>query len=162
VVVWAHQWDGPLGPYFVRLLRELGYRATLRVATVAAFARNVNDSRRRAQASVGTWVADYPSASDFFDLFFRCSSFRPADPADTRSGSFFCHPGIDRLMSRADDLQITDPQAAARVWAEVDHEITDLAPWVSFASLRSADFISARAGDYQYAGGILLDQLWVR
>jgi YVTN family beta-propeller protein len=162
VVVWAHQWDGPLGPYFVRLLRELGYRATLQIATVAAFARNVNDSRRRAQASVGTWVVDYPSASDFFDLFFRCSSFRPADPADTRSGSFFCHPGIDRLMSRADDLQATDPQAAARVWAQVDHEITDLAPWVPFASLRSADFTSARAGDYQYAGGILLDQLWVR
>jgi peptide/nickel transport system substrate-binding protein len=129
---------------------------------VAAFARNVNDSRRRAQASVGVWVADYPSPSDFFDLFFRCSSFRPADPADTRSGSFFCHPGIDRLMSRADDLQATDPQAAARVWAEVDHEITGLAPWVPFASLRSADFTSARAGDYQYAGGILLDQLWVR
>jgi YVTN family beta-propeller protein len=162
VVVWAHQWDGPLGPYFVRLLRELGYRATLHVATVAAFARNVNDSRRRAQASVGTWVADYPSASDFFDLFFRCSSFRPADPADTRSGSFFCHPGIDRLMSRADDLQATDPHATARVWAEVDHQITDLAPWVPFASLRSADFTSARAGNYQYAGGILLDQLWVR
>jgi YVTN family beta-propeller protein len=162
VVVWAHQWDGPLGPYVVRLLRELGYRATLQVASVAAFARNVNDSRRRAQASVGTWVADYRSASDFFDLFFRCSSFHPADPADTRSGSFFCHPGIDRLMSRADDLQATDPQAAAGVWAEVDHEITDLAPWVPFVSLRSADFTSARAGDYQYAGGILLDQLWLR
>jgi YVTN family beta-propeller protein len=164
VVVWAHQWDGPLGPYFVRLLSELGYRASLRVASVAAFARNVNDTRRRAQASVGTWVADYPSASDFFDQFFRCSAFRPADPADTHSGSFFCHPAIDRLMNQADQLQASDPRAAARVWAQVDHEITDLAPWVPFATLRSADFTSARTGDYQYnpARGILLDQLWVR
>ena len=54
--------------------------------------RNVNDSRRRVQASVGSWIVDYPSASDFFNLFFRCSAFRSADPADTRSGDFFCDP----------------------------------------------------------------------
>jgi peptide/nickel transport system substrate-binding protein len=164
VVVWAHQWDGPLGPYVVQLLRDLGYRASLRVASVAAFAGNVNDTRRRAQASVGAWVADYPSASDFFDQFFRCSSFRPADPADTRSGSFFCYPAIDSLMNRADQLQADNPQAAAQVWAQVDREITDLAPWVPFASLRFVDYTSTRAGDYQYnpARGILLDQLWVR
>jgi YVTN family beta-propeller protein len=164
VIVWAHQWDGPLGPYFVGVLHELGYRASLRVASVATFARNVNDTRRQVQASIGTWVVDYPSASDFFDLFFRCSSFRPADPADTRSGSFFCHPGIDRQISQADQLQVSDPQAAGQAWAKVDHEITDLAPWVPLVSLRFADFTSARVGDYQYnpVWGILLDQLWVR
>lgn len=73
------------------MLRALGYRASLQVASVAAFARNLNDSRRRVQASVGTWVADYPSASGIFDLFFRCSTFRPAEPGTARSGSFFCH-----------------------------------------------------------------------
>ena len=163
VVVWAHQWDGPLGPYAVSVLNELGYHASLRVASVAEFVLNVNDTRRQIQASVGTWIADYPSASDFFDLFFRCSSFRPADPADTHSGSFFCNPGIDRQMSQADQLQASDPQAAAQAWAEVDHEITDLAPWVPLASLRFADFTSARVGNYQYSpAGIPLDQLWVR
>jgi YVTN family beta-propeller protein len=164
VVVWAHQFDGPLGPYLVGVLRELGYRPSLRVASVAAFGRNVNDSRRRVQVSVGSWIVDYPSASDFFDLFFRCSASRLADPADTRSGDFFCDPGIDRQMDQADQLQISDPQAAATVWAKVDHEITDLAPWVPLVSLRFADFTSARVGDYQYnpIWGILLDQLWVR
>ena len=164
VVVWAHQWDGPLGPYAVGVLRKLGYRVSLRVATVAAFARNVHDTRRRVQASVATWIADYPSASDFFDFFLRCSSFRPADPADTRTGVFFCHPPIDRQMNQADQLQPSSPQAAAQIWASVDRKITDLAPWVPFASLRFADFTSARVGDYQYnpLWGILLDQLWVR
>ena len=164
VVVWAHPWDGPLGPYAVGVLRELGYRASLRVASATAFLRNVNDSRRRIQASVGTWIVDYPSASDFFDLFFQCSAFRPADPADTRSASFFCHPSIDRQMNRADQLQMSNPQAAAGVWAKVDREVTDLAPWVPFISLNAADFTSARVGDYQYnpIWGILLDQLWVR
>ena len=67
-------------------------------------------------------------------------------------------------MDQADRLQISDPGSAARVWARVDHEITDLAPWVPFISLRFADFTSARVGDYQYnpKSGILLDQLWVR
>jgi peptide/nickel transport system substrate-binding protein len=166
VVVWVHQWepDRSLGPYLVGVLRELGYRASLQVASVAAFARNIDDTRRRVQASVATWIADYPSASDFFDLFFRCSAFRPADPADTTSGSFFCHPSIDRQMSQADQLQASDPPAAAQVWAEIDREITYLAPWVPFASMRIADFTSARVGNYQYnpAAGILLDQLWAR
>jgi YVTN family beta-propeller protein len=163
VVVWAHQWDGALGPYVVAVLNKLGYRASLRVASVDEFALNVNDTRRRIQASVGSWIVDYPSASEFFDYFFRCSSFRSADPADTRSGSFFCQSAIDRQMSQADQLQVSDPQAAAHVWAEVDREITDLAPWVPLASLRFADFTSARVGNYQYSpAGILLDQLWVR
>jgi YVTN family beta-propeller protein len=164
VVVWAHQWDGPLGPYVVGILRELGYRASLHVASVTAFAANVNDTRSQIQASVGSWIVDYPSASDFFDTFFQCSAFRPADPADTRSSDFFCDPGIDRQMNQADQLQASNPQAAAGVWAKVDQEITYLAPWVSFASLRFADFTASRVGDYQYnpIWGILLDQLWVR
>ena len=165
VAVWAHQFDGPLGPYLVSVLRELGYRASLRVAaSEAAFERNVNDTRRRVQASVGTWIADYPSASDFFDQYFRCAAFRPADPADTRSSVFFCHHGIDRQMNQADQFQTSDPQAAAVVWAKVDKEITSLAPWVPFIRLNFADFTSARVGNYQDnpIWGILLDQLWVR
>jgi YVTN family beta-propeller protein len=164
VIVWAHQFDGPLGPYAVAVLRELGYRASLRVASATIFVQNVNDSRRRVQASVGSWTADYPSASDFFDLFFQCSAFRQADPADTRSGVFFCHPGIDRQMNQADQLQTSNPQAAAKIWASVDREITYLAPFVPFVSLRFPDITSARVGDYQFnpIWGTLLDQLWVR
>ena len=87
-----------------------------------------------------------------------------ADPADTRSGVFFCHPGIDRQMNQADQLQTSNPQAAAKIWASVDREITYLAPFVPFVSLRFPDITSARVGDYQFnpIWGTLLDQLWVR
>ena len=70
------------------------------------------------------------------------------------------HPSSEHL---ADRLQMTDPAGAARLWTKVDREITDLAPWVPFVSLRFADFMSARVGNYGYnpAWGILLDQLWV-
>ena len=83
---------GPRAAFTVSVLRELGYRATLHIAPHAAVAQATNDSRRRIQATDGAWYADYPSASDFFDLFFRCSDFRLADPAATRNGAFFCDP----------------------------------------------------------------------
>jgi ABC-type transport system substrate-binding protein/DNA-binding SARP family transcriptional activator len=166
VAVWSHwaSMDAAIGTYVVSLLRQLGYAATLRLASDAAFARNVNDSRRHAQASVGAWIADYPSASDFFGLFFTCSASRLADPDHTRSGSFFCDPGIDRDIDAARRFQISDPQKASRLWATVDRDVTRLAPWVPLVSFQVVDFVSARVGNYQFhpLWGILLDQLWVQ
>jgi ABC-type oligopeptide transport system substrate-binding subunit len=122
------------------------------------------DSRRRIQATDGIWYADYPSASDFFDLFFRCSAFRLDDPAATRNGSFYCNPAADQLMNQADRQQATDPVQAAATWAAVDRVVTSDAPWVTLANLDNVDFLSTRVTNYQYSPflGILLDQLRIR
>ena len=53
-------------------------------------------------------------------------------------------------MNQAGQLQISNPQAAAWYGGKADREVTYLAPWVPFVSLRFADFTSARVGDYQY------------
>ena len=166
VTVWSDDQapDPATGSFTVSVLRELGYRATLHMATHAAVVNATNDSRRKIQATDGSWAADYPSASDFFDINFRCSAFRLADPADTRNGSFFCDPAIDRLMSPADSEQATDPVRAASTWAAVDRAVTSAAPWVPLATVNNVDFLSARVTNYQYNPffGILLDQLQVR
>jgi YVTN family beta-propeller protein len=156
--------DGTTGAFTVSVLRELGYRATLHIAPHAAVVQAANDSRRRIQATDGAWYADYPSASDFFDLFFRCSDFRLADPAATRNGAFFCDPAIDRLMNLADTRQATDPARAAATWTAVDRAVTDAAPWVTLTNLNNIDFLSARITNYQYNPflGVLLDQLQIR
>jgi YVTN family beta-propeller protein len=165
VTVWSDDFapDPTTGAFTVSVLRELGYRASLHIATPQAL-QAVNDSRRRIQATDGNWFADYPSASDFFDLFFRCSAFRLADPADTRNGSFFCDPAIDRLMNVADAQQATGQAQAAATWAAVDRAVTFAAPWVPLAILNNVDFVSARVTNYQYNlfFGILLDQLQIR
>jgi hypothetical protein len=109
-----------------------------------------DDSRRGIQATDGIWYADYPSASDFFDLFFRCSAFRLADPAATRNGSFYCNPAADQLMNQADSQQATDPAQAAVTWAAVDRAVTYGTPWVTLANLNNIDFLSARVTNYQY------------
>jgi YVTN family beta-propeller protein len=166
VTVWSDDQapDPATGTFTVSVLRELGYRATLHIATHAAVVNATNDSRRQIQATDGSWAADYPSASDFFDTNFRCSAFRLADPADTRNGSFFCDPAIDRLMNLADTEQATDPVQAASTWAAVDRAVTSAAPWVPLATVNNVDFLSARVTNYQYNPffGILLDQLQVR
>ena len=166
VTVWSDNAvpDGTTGAFTVSVLRELGYRATLHIAPHAAVAQATNDSRRRIQATDGGWYADYPSASDFFDLFFRCSDFRLADPAATRNGAFYCNPALDRLMNLADTRQATDPAQAAATWTAVNRAVTYAAPWVTLANLNNIDFLSARITNYQYNPflGVLLDQLQIR
>ena len=166
VTVWSDDAppDGTTGAFTVSVLRELGYRASLHIASHAAVVQAVNDSRRQIQASDGVWYADYPSASDFFDLFFRCSAFRLADPDATRNGSFYCNPAADQLMNLADSQQATDPVQAAATWAAVDRMVTSDAPWVTLANLNNVDFLSTRVTNYQYNPflGVLLDQLQIR
>jgi peptide/nickel transport system substrate-binding protein len=166
VTVWSDDLapDGTTAAFTVSVLRELGYRATLHVASHAAVVQATNNPRRRIQATDDAWFADYPSASDFLDLFFRCSAFRLNDPAATRNGSFFCDPAADRLMTIADSEQATDLLRAAATWAKADQAVTYAAPWVILANLNNVDFLSARVTNYQYNPflGILLDQLHIR
>jgi YVTN family beta-propeller protein len=163
VTVWTDDAppDGTTGAFTVSVLRELGYRASLHIASHAAVVQAANDSRRPIQATDGIWYADYPSASDFFDLFFRCSAFRLDDPAATRNGAGYCNPAADRLMNQADSQQATDPAQAAATWAAVDRVVTSDAPWVTLANLNNVDFLSTRVTNYQYNPflGVLLDQL---
>ena len=94
VTVWSDDLppDPATSAFTVSVLRELGYRAAVHTAPDEDVVTATSDSRRQIQASVSVWIADYPSASDFLDLFFRCSDFRLADPAATRNGSFYCNP----------------------------------------------------------------------
>jgi ABC-type transport system substrate-binding protein/DNA-binding SARP family transcriptional activator/streptogramin lyase len=166
VTVWSDNVapDPTTGAFTVSVLRRIGYEAALRVVAPTVLQQEVNDSRNNAQATDGSWLADYPSASDFFDLLFRCSAFRLADPADTRNGSFYCDPAVDRQMNSADAQQANDPAAAAATWTAVDRAVTSAAPWVPLAVLDNVDFLSTRVTNYQYNlfFGIVLDQLRIR
>jgi YVTN family beta-propeller protein len=165
VTFWAQQGMGTVSTFIVSVLRELGYRASIITPPSSVLQANVNDSRRSVQADDTSWEADYPAASDFLARFFRCSSFRLADPNATNDGSFFCDPAIDRLMDAAEREGATDPDEADATWARVDREVTDAAPWVPLVSVNWVDFLSARVGGYQYdqaLDGPLLDQMFIR
>jgi YVTN family beta-propeller protein len=161
-VVFAPLPQGPfpeLERYSVRLLEELGYRVQLvRSKNEEQYRAAVYLSPDRVQASMSGWISDYPTASDFFLGAPRCgSAFNPY-------AATFCDPELEAAIGRAERAETTDPQRAGRLWANADRMIVDQSPWVFLINPMGLDFVSARAGNYQYSPqwGILLDQLWVR
>jgi ABC-type transport system substrate-binding protein/DNA-binding SARP family transcriptional activator/DNA-binding beta-propeller fold protein YncE len=163
-------WNSP-GPAFtaaetrdtVTALRQLGYRASLRLLPDSTYFTYTNDSRNRAQAIDGGWSADYPSADDFIGKL-ACSAFVPGNGQATTDASEFCDPRLDQQAARAAALQTTDPLAAAARWTELDRKLTDLAIWLPTVTPNETDLISSRVGNYQYnpVWGPLIDQMSVR
>jgi peptide/nickel transport system substrate-binding protein len=97
------------------------------------------------------------------DQKLSCESLRAsADNGSNEPG--FCDPTVDRHIHRAQALELTHPERANRLWAKIDREIVDQAPWLPTLTFNNSDFLSKRVGNYQYNPqfGILVDQLWVR
>jgi len=152
----------PFPPYLLAVLRQLGYRARIHVVTPQQYGRENSDPRFKWQLQSTGWQADWPSASTYFSGF-TCRAIRP----NAGNGNFsqFCDHRVDAEIIRAQSLQLTQPEAAARVWAKVDHAIVDQAPVIPVLTQRTVNLASARVGNYVYSlwiGDVLLDQLWVR
>jgi len=147
----------------VTALRQLGYRASLRLLPDSTYFTYTNDSRNHAQAIDGGWSADYPSADDFIGKL-ACNHFVPGNGQATTDASEFCNPALDRQIARAAQLQTTDPPAAAALWARLDQQLTNLAIWLPTVTPNETDLISSRTGNYQYnpVWGALIDQLQIR
>jgi ABC-type transport system substrate-binding protein len=149
--------------YFVSLLRQLGYRTSLRILEFPAVLAYMADSRNRAQFGSAGWFADTLAASNFFQPLFTCASFVAKSP--TQSNLFeYCNPRLDAKMKEAAALQASDPVRANQLWAEVDRAIVDQAVALPWGSPRYIALVSERVGNYQGhpLWGTLLDQLWVK
>ena len=167
VTVWFY--DIPIGHrnggYFVSVLRSLGYKARLKTVPHAPGQGTWAPSR---QAGVQGWGGDYPSANDVFSTEFTCATYTP-NPATNFNYAAFCSKSLDAEIARARALQTTNPSAAAELWSSIDRRMTDDAPWVAMKLGLSADFLSARTGNYKYCwltagtgfAGACLDELWV-
>jgi len=166
VTVWS---DGPglfLGMrYVVSLLRQLGYRTSLRVIEDGnRMVELAGDSRNKAQVvGIDGWLGDYPAGSDFFEPNFSCDAFVPKSQSNSNL-SEFCSPRIDSQMRHAATLQATHPRSAARLWASIDRQVVDEAPAVPLFTQNLVQLVSARVRNYTTnpSWGLLIDQLWVR
>jgi YVTN family beta-propeller protein len=147
--------------YVVTLLDRLGYRASL--ATFADPIARLDDSRYRTQIGWFPWYQDYPAPSNFIGSLLTCRSFRPNDQRNLNAAEF-CSHAIDAQIKRALGLQARNASAAGELWARIDHELVDQAPWVPLYNERALTAVSARAGNYQFHPYwvVLIDQLWVR
>lgn len=142
-----------LGDYMIELLGELGYRGSMRPPRADFYTRD-----HEWQMALDAWGQDYPAASNFIKDRFTC------DAALTPSAGF-CDPRIDAMIERATRMQLDDPAEAGKLWAKIDREIVDQAPYMWLANLIAVEFVSERVGNYRYSpqwGASLLDQMWVR
>jgi YVTN family beta-propeller protein len=150
-----------IGRYFTRLLRELGYDASVKVFDADHFGdfwEYVYGHGERVQLAVTGWQADYVTPANF--LFqFACPPL-----LGSMNDSEFCDAGIDGLMRRSVKAQTQEPAAALPLWAAVDRAVADEAPAVFLANYRGVVLVSKRAGNFQAhpVYGPLLDQLWVQ
>jgi peptide/nickel transport system substrate-binding protein len=165
VTVWTSPgyWE-PAAREAVSTLKTLGYRASLRIVPgdLDAYIARTGDAKTHGvQAGVDSAYGvgrtpSYPLTS------LTCDSIRPGK--QNQNTSFLCDRRLDAAIARAQKMQVTHPDAAVRVWARIENELVDLAPWVPLVTPWSSDLASKRVGNYQYnsTDRILHDQLWVR
>jgi peptide/nickel transport system substrate-binding protein len=158
VTVWVPDNHRGEASFAAAIFRSLGYRTRIKRLSDNAYygPTGAIDPRRRAQAGLFSWFADFPAASNFITTFFSCRS--------PLNWSEYCDRHIDAQIRRALELQTTDPYLANRLWARIDREIVDKATVVPLFTLKEVDIVSGRVGNYQYnpQWGVLLDQLWIR
>ncbi len=151
--------------YVVSLLRDLGYKASLKTLASSVEYSYVQDSRNKPQISLTYWSPDYAAAGNFLDVSVGCGGFTPNSTASPNL-SEFCDPAIDKLTQHARQVQTTDPDAADPLWADIDKAVTDKAVQVPLFVASKLDFVSARVGNYQFnpsvTGRFMIDQAWVK
>ena len=142
--------DKGLGLYFVGLLNQLGYKASLQALSPTIQYPYIQNSKNKVQLAFSDWYQDYPAASDFLQILLGCGSFHPNSNASPNIAQF-CNKAIQKQMDHAGQVGLTNPSQANKLWAQADHAVTDQAPWVSMFNPKYIDFLSDRVKGYQFS-----------
>jgi peptide/nickel transport system substrate-binding protein len=157
--------DKALGQQMVADLNKIGYKATTQILAGSIqypFVQNSNNSSKWNVAQ-SAWYQDYPTPSDFLNVLTGCGSIHPHSDASPNIAAF-CDKSIQAQMDKALTLGQTNPTEANNIWAQVDHAVTDQAPWVDMFNPKQIDFLSSRVQGYQWNPQwyILIDQQWLK
>ena len=151
--------------YFVSLLNQLGYQASLKTLASSVEYSYVQDSRNKVQMTYSYWSPDYNAASNYLNISVGCSGFNAASTASPNL-SGFCDPKIQADTEKALSLQQKDPEGANQLWAQIDKAVTDQSPQVSLFNSNRLNFVSSRVGNFQFSpavtGYFLINQAWVQ
>jgi peptide/nickel transport system substrate-binding protein len=157
--------DKALGEQMVSDLKSIGYKASLQALSGSVqypFVQN-SDNSSKWNVAWSAWYQDYPAASDFLDVLLGCGNIHPHSDASPNIAAF-CDKSIQAQMDKARTLGQTDATSANNIWAQVDHAVTDQAPWVDLYNPKQIDFLSSRVHGYQWNPQwyILIDQQWLK
>jgi peptide/nickel transport system substrate-binding protein len=152
-----------IGTYLQSVLSELGYDAAFNAISPNIHFTYIQNTNNNVQISVSQWYQDYPAASDFLHILLSCSAFHPGSDSSVNIAGF-CDKTIEAKMDKALELGITDQGAADALWAEVDRDMVDAAPWVALFNPKHIDFVSARVGNFVFNKQYywVIPQSWVQ
>ncbi len=152
-----------IGIYLQGVLRDIGYDASVHAISFNIRDTYLENSSNHVQIGLANWFQDYPEPSDFLNVLYSCASYHPGSDASINM-SGFCDPAIDQRMQHAMTMALTDKDAAARLWAEIDHDVTDRAPSTTLFQINWLDLVSARVGNIKFSPlfHMILSQIWVQ
>ena len=151
------------GEYMIGLLNKIGYKAQPQFLSADIQYPYCQNSKNKVQICESSWYQDYPAASDFLNVLLGCGSYIPNSNASPNI-SEFCDPTIQHKMNSALQKGITDPSAANGMWAQIDKEVTDQAPWVAMMNPKYVNFVSKRVKGFIFSPQwyFLIDQASVK
>jgi peptide/nickel transport system substrate-binding protein len=165
VVVNADTGDKAFAEQMVSDLEKIGYKASTQILAGSIQYPYVQNSKNHSKWNIAwsAWYQDYPAASDFLNVLLGCGSIHPNSDASPNIAAF-CDKSIQAKIDQAETTGQTDANAANDIWATVDHEMTDQAPWVDMYNPKQIDFLSKRVQGYQWNPQwyILIDQMWLK
>src|SRR5690348_11463879 len=152
-----------VGEYLQSVLNKLGFKTSVKVLSNNIQFTYIQNTKNHVQISLTQWYQDYPQASDFLNVLLGCGSFHPGSDTSVNIAGF-CNKKIQTEMDKAAALGVTDGPGANKLWAQVDHQVVDQAPWATLFSPKNIDFTSKRVGNFIFSSQFyfLVDQAWVQ
>jgi peptide/nickel transport system substrate-binding protein len=145
-------------------LNSIGYKASAQLLTGSIQYPFVQNSSNSNKWNVGwsAWYQDYPAQSDFLNVLLGCTSIHKGSDASPNIAAY-CSKSTQALITKAENMEATDPAGAAKIWTQVDHADTNAAPWVDLYNPKQIDFLAKNVHGYQWNPQwyILIDQLWL-
>ena len=153
-----------IGQYIFDVLFKLGFDPRLMPLPDGVQAAFVQNSRNHVEMGLSQWRQQYPAPSDVLDGLLGCDSFVPDSDASPNISGFCDRTTVQPLMQRAVALGLTRPQAAERLWRQVDRHVVDLAVWLPLFNPKQTDVVSPRVRNYRWSPQLHLmpSLLWVK
>ena len=163
LVVPTYAFAVAMGAYLQSMLNRIGFVASLRALDFNVQYNYIQNSNNKVQISLTDQSADYPAASDFLEIFFACSAFRPGSDSSLNF-SGYCDKDLDARMHAADALSVTDRAKGNAAWAAIDREVTNLSLQAPLFQDKWVDLVSQRLGNYTFSQvtHMLFSKVWVR
>ena len=152
-----------VGEYFVQLLNDLGFAATLEPKPPEEVNALADPFHAGIQMMGLVNGITYPSPSLAIWGVFTCPDFAPY-PGAPLNYAAYCDLARDARSLAAYQLQASNPRAANDEWAAIDREIVNESPAVDAFNPTDLRFVSQRVGNVQVHPTylVLLSQMWVQ